>query len=72
MLFNPAIKLGQNKKFAPSYVGPFTITEQLQETNFKIESDEQNEKTQIVHQNRLKIYTGDKKTTNDKTDNSYK
>ena len=66
LLFNPAIKLGQNKKFAPSYVGPFTITEQLNETNFEIEPDEQNEKTQIVHQNRLKRYKGDKKTTNDK------
>ena len=58
LLFNPAFKLGQNKKFTPAYVGPFTITEQQMETNFKILPDNPKEKTQIVHQNRLKCFRG--------------
>ena len=60
LLFNPAIKLGQNKKFTPAYVGPFTITEQQMETNFKIVPDDPKEKTQTVHQNRLKRFRGEK------------
>ena len=58
LLFNPAIKLGQNKKFSPAYVGPFTIVEQQFETNFKIVPDDPREKIQIVHQNRLKRFRG--------------
>ena len=59
LLFNPAVKMGQNRKFAPCYMGPYTITEQLAPTTYRISPDNENDKVQIVHQNRLKRFLGD-------------
>ena len=53
-LFNPAVKLGQNRKLSPIYVGPFVIIEQTGVTNFKIKPVNGDGREQIVHQNRLK------------------
>ena len=63
LLFNPAVKLGQNRKFAITYIGPYTITEQRGLTTFRITPDDDKEREQIVHQNRLKRFLGEKKTT---------
>lgn len=55
MLYNPAIKLGESKKFSPPYNGPYIITEQHGETNFTIVPVSSNKlREQTVHQNRLK------------------
>ena len=40
LLFNPAVKLGMNRKFSPIYVGPFTIIEKVGEVNFRIKPDD--------------------------------
>lgn len=52
LLYNPAVKLGQNRKFSPPYGGPWMIIEQIGETNFKIQHVEDSTKVQTVHQNR--------------------
>ena len=56
LLYNPAVKLGDSRKFHPNYNGLFKITSQEGATNFKIKSiDETSDlKEQIIHQNRLK------------------
>jgi hypothetical protein len=54
LLYNPAVKLGDSKKFHPYYHGPFQITEQ-QGVKFKITPLANGKlKEQWVHQNRLK------------------
>jgi hypothetical protein len=54
LLYNPAVKLGDSKKFHPYYHGPFQITEQ-QGVNFRITPLANGKlKEQWVHQNRLK------------------
>ena len=63
LLFNPAVKLGQNRKFAITYIGPYTITEQRGTTTYRITPDDDKEREQIVHQNRLKRFLGEKQTT---------
>jgi hypothetical protein len=60
LLFNPAVKLGGNRKWSPPYQGPFTVIEQTGPSNFKIRSDGDGNNEQIVHQNRLKRYRGGK------------
>ena len=68
LLFNPAVKMGQNRKFAPCYMGPYTITEQLAPTTYRITPDNENDKVQTVHQNRLKRFLGDRVITNERID----
>jgi hypothetical protein len=54
LLYNPAVKLGDSKKFNAYYHGPFQITEQ-QGVNFRITPLANGKlKEQWVHQNRLK------------------
>lgn len=59
LLFNPAVKLGWSKKFSPIYMGPYTITKQVTETDFEITPDDDTARVQIVHQNRLKYFHDD-------------
>ena len=56
LLYNPAVKLVDSRKFHPNYNGPYKITSQEGATNFKIKLiDETSDlKEQIIHQNRLK------------------
>ncbi len=63
LLFNPAVKLGQNRKFAITYIGLYTITQQRGTTTYRITPDDDKEREQIVHQNRLKRFLGEKQTT---------
>ena len=56
LLYNPAVKMGDNKKFSPCYQGPFVIDSKIGEVNFHIKSVDGKAKDQIVHQNRLKRY----------------
>jgi hypothetical protein len=62
LLYNPAVKLGQNRKFSPPYGGPWMIIEQIGETNFKIQHVGDSTKVQTVHQNRLKRFRRDNQT----------
>lgn len=52
-LFNPAKKPGKCFKFHKYWTGPFQITAKLSDLNYEIIS--MNNKTQVVHVNRLKI-----------------
>ena len=45
--------MGPNRKFAACYMDPYTITEQLTPTIYRISPENKNDKVQIVHQNRL-------------------
>ena len=56
LLYNPAVKLGTSKKFAPCYQGPFIIQNKRGEVNFHIKPIDGTAKEQTVHQNRLKRY----------------
>ena len=49
LLYNPAIKMGENRKLSACYKGPFTIIEQIGQINFKIKPDEKKLKEQTVH-----------------------
>jgi hypothetical protein len=51
-LYNPAMKVGQCRKFRKVWTGPFQITAKISDLNYEIVS--QNSKKQIVHVNRLK------------------
>ena len=52
-LYNPAKKPGKCFKFHKYWTGPFQITAKLSDLNYEITS--MNNKTQVVHVNRLKI-----------------
>ena len=56
LLYNPAVKLGDSKKFSPCYQGPFIIDRKIGEVNYHIKSTDGTLKEQTVHQNRLKRY----------------
>ena len=56
LLYNPAVKMGDSKKFAPCYQGPFVIQNKCGEVNFHIKPVDGTAKEQTVHQNRLKRY----------------
>ena len=56
LLYNPAVKMGDSKKFAPCYQGPFIIQHKQGEVNFHIKPVDGTAKEQTVHQNRLKRY----------------
>ena len=60
--------MGQNRKFAACYMGPYTFTEQLTLTTYRISPDNENNKVQIVHQNRLKRFLGDRVITKERVD----
>jgi hypothetical protein len=51
-LYNPAMKVGQYRKFRKVWTGPFQITSKISDLNYEIVS--QNSKKQIVRVNRLK------------------
>jgi hypothetical protein len=54
LLYDPAVKMGDSKKFHPYYTGPYRIKEQ-QGVNFTITPIQNDKlKEQCVHQNRLK------------------
>jgi hypothetical protein len=53
-LYNTAVKLGDIKKFAPCYKGPYVITAKVGETNFSIKPLQEGLREETVHQNRLK------------------
>ena len=54
MLFNPAVKLGESKKFSPHYKGPYFIDKKLSETNYVLKPLKEGLREETVHQNRLK------------------
>ena len=54
MLFNPAVKLGDSKKFSPHYKGPYVIDKKLGETNYVLKPLKEGLREKTVHQNRLK------------------
>ena len=54
MLFNPAVKLGESKKFSPHYRGPYIIERKQGETNYVLKPLKDGLKEETVHQNRLK------------------
>ena len=56
LLYNPAIKLGDSKKFAPCNQGPFIIQSKRGEENFLIKPVDGTAKEQTVHKNQLKRY----------------
>lgn len=60
--------MGPNRKFAACYMDPYTITEQLTPTIYRISPENKNDKVQIVHQNRLKQFLGDRVITNERVD----
>jgi transposase InsO family protein len=51
-LYNPAVKVGQCRKFRKVWSGPFQITAKISDLNYEIVSQDQ--KRQVVHVNRLK------------------
>ena len=51
LLFIPAVKLGQNRKFAITYIGPYTLTEHRGITTYRITPDDDKDREQIEHQN---------------------
>ena len=54
MLFNPAVKLGESKKFAAHYKGHYVIDRKQGETNCVIKPIKEGLREETVHQNRLK------------------
>ena len=54
-LFNPAVKVGQTKKFSSLWRGPYTVIDRVSPVNYRIGTTS----TQIVHYNRLKLCHGD-------------
>ena len=56
LLYNPAVKMGESKKFAPCYQGPFRIEGKVGTVNFHIKPIDTKFKEQTVHQNRLKRF----------------
>ena len=54
MLFNPAVKLGESRKFSPHYKGPYVIDKKLGETNYVLKPLKEGLREETVHQNRLK------------------
>jgi hypothetical protein len=51
-LYNPAVKVGQTKKFSKPWTGPHKITRKISQLNYEIV--DQSGKMQVVHVNRLK------------------
>ena len=54
LLFNPAVKLGESRKFAPHYKGPYEIEAKQGDTNYVIRPLKEGLRIETVHQNRLK------------------
>ena len=54
MLFNPAVKLGESKKFSPHYKGPYAIEGRQGETNYLLKPLKEGLIEETVHQNWLK------------------
>ena len=68
MVFKPARKTGQTKKFQSFYSGPQMIREIINDLNFVIE-DMKTKKQQKVHYDRLKRFTNRSATTDSKEPN---
>jgi hypothetical protein len=51
-LYNPAVKIGQTKKFSKPWTGPHKIAKRISQLNYEIV--DQSGRKQIVHVNRLK------------------
>ena len=57
-LFNPAVRVGQAKKFSSMWRGPYTVIDRVSPVNYRIQLIGTTS-TQIVHHNRLKLCHGD-------------
>ena len=57
-LFNPAVKVGQTKKFSSQWRGPYTVIDRVSPVNYRIQLIGTTS-TQIVHYNRLKLCHSD-------------
>ena len=57
-LFNPAVRVGQAKKFSSRWRGPYTVIDRVSPVNYRIQLIGTTS-TQIVHHNRLKLCHGD-------------
>ena len=55
-LYNPTIKTGQTKKLASLWRGPYTVVDRTNSVNYRIRliGSPSNQKSLVVHQNRLK------------------
>ena len=56
MLFTPRTEIGMSTSFLPRWRGPFLVTSQVGDLNFRIESTTAPKKSQMVHVSRLRQY----------------
>ena len=56
-VYIPAVKQGQSRKFTHKWYGPFTIEEILSPVNFKLSNPQGKHIHDVVHAQRLKLYT---------------
>ena len=56
MLFTPRTEVGMSTSFLPRWGGPYVVTNQIGDLNFRIESICEPKKSQTVHVNRLRPY----------------